>query len=158
MAYKKILVPFDGSDHAKSALNIAKGLLSSEEDARLFVVNIVPMSIIPAIANTGPALGTSVTYADYDEYSKLLDGTLEGFRDEMVEAIGDMLEDVDAEKVVIEAVAHPSPVHGIEDYADSHDCDLIVMGRRGLGAVRGMLGSVSYGVLRSVDIPVMTVK
>ena len=32
------------------------------------------------------------------------------------------------------------------------------MGRRGLGAIRGMLGSVSFGVLRATDVPVLTVK
>ncbi len=32
------------------------------------------------------------------------------------------------------------------------------MGRRGLGAVRGMLGSVSYALLRESEIPVLTVK
>ena len=32
------------------------------------------------------------------------------------------------------------------------------MGRRGLGALRGMLGSVSYGVLHSAEMPVLTVK
>ena len=31
-------------------------------------------------------------------------------------------------------------------------------GRRGLGALRGMLGSVSYGVLHSAEMPVLTVK
>ncbi len=56
------------------------------------------------------------------------------------------------------AIAHPSPVQGIVEYSTANDCDLIVMGRRGLGAIRGILGSVSSGVLRSVDIPVLTVK
>ena len=36
--------------------------------------------------------------------------------------------------------------------------DCIVMGRRGLGAIRGAIGSVSYSVLRSVDLPVLIVK
>ena len=46
----------------------------------------------------------------------------------------------------------------LADYAKHHDVDLIVMGRRGLGAIRGMLGSVSYSLLRETDIPVLTVK
>lgn len=158
MAYQKVLVPFDGSEHAKSALGIAKKLLSKDDEARIFVINIVPMSVIPAITNAGPALGTSISFTDYDAYSELFEDTLEGFREEMIEGIGDALDDIESEKIQIEAVAHPSPVHGIIDYANNHDCDIIVMGRRGLGAVRGLLGSVSYGVLRSVDIPVMTVK
>ena len=58
----------------------------------------------------------------------------------------------------MEAQLSPSPVDGISAYASEHDCDLIVMGRRGLGALRGMLGSVSYGVLRTAEIPVLTVK
>ena len=40
----------------------------------------------------------------------------------------------------------------------SRDIDLVVMGRRGLGALRGMLGSVDFGVLRSVEVPILTVK
>ena len=41
---------------------------------------------------------------------------------------------------------------------DTHDVDLVVMGCRGLDAVRGMIGSVSAAVLRSVDCPVLVVK
>ena len=52
----------------------------------------------------------------------------------------------------------PSAVDGIIDYASDHSCDLIVMGRRGLGAIRGLLGSVSYGVIRATTTPVLTVK
>ena len=58
----------------------------------------------------------------------------------------------------IAAVNAPSPVDGINDFAKEHGCDLIVMGSRGLDVLRGMLGSVSYGVLRSAEIPVLVAK
>ena len=34
----------------------------------------------------------------------------------------------------------------------------MTMRSRGLGVLRGMLGSVSYGVLRSAEIPVLVAK
>ena len=37
--------------------------------------------------------------------------------------------------------------------AKSKGCDLIVMGSRGLGAVKAVLGSVSSAVLRSPNVP-----
>ena len=49
-------------------------------------------------------------------------------------------------------------IETIIDAAKHYNCDLIVMGSRGLGAIRGAIGSVSYGILRSVDIPVLVVK
>ena len=67
-----------------------------------------------------------------------------------VEGLGDRLQ--------IAAVAATAPADALARYAEKNDVDLIVMGRRGLGAIRGMLGSVSFGVLRATEIPVLTVK
>jgi nucleotide-binding universal stress UspA family protein len=45
------------------------------------------------------------------------------------------------------------------EMAERHDCGAIVMGARGLGAVRGaLLGSVSLGVLKRARVPVTIVK
>ena len=38
------------------------------------------------------------------------------------------------------------------------EADLIVMGSRGLGAIRGVIGSVSYAVLRESTIPILVIK
>ena len=46
----------------------------------------------------------------------------------------------------------------IVDASKYYNCDIIVMGSRGLGAIRGMLGSVSFGVLRNAELPVLIVK
>ena len=44
-------------------------------------------------------------------------------------------------------VVNGSPHDSITAYADEGGYDCIVMGHRGLGAVRGMLGSVCYSCL-----------
>jgi nucleotide-binding universal stress UspA family protein len=45
------------------------------------------------------------------------------------------------------------------EMAEQHDCDAIVLGARGLGAVRSaLLGSVSQGVLHASTLPVTIVK
>ena len=78
-------------------------------------------------------------------------------KDDMKHAIGGLLDGMPND-VDIAAVNAPSPVDGINGFAKEHGCDLIVMGSRGLGVLRGMLGSVSNGVLRSAEIPVLVAK
>lgn len=157
MAYECIIVPFDGSEHAQSALraacDIAKG-----HDTNVHVVNVVPINIFPEVAATDPAAVVSPSYVTQKTYSQLFDDTLLEIHNEMVNSIGDTLDELNENQVSYEVIAHPSAVDGIIDYASDHDCDLIVMGRRGLGAIRGLLGSVSYGVIRSTTTPVLTVK
>ena len=59
---------------------------------------------------------------------------------------------------VVYRVTSGKPHDAIVEFAETGQFDLVVMGNRGLGALRGALGSVSYAVLRSVDIPVLIVK
>ncbi|MEG0757059.1 MAG: universal stress protein, partial [Raoultibacter sp.] len=61
-------------------------------------------------------------------------------------------------KVSIDLVEESLPGDQIVSYAKEHDSDLIVMGSRGLGALRGIIGSVSMQVLRTAPMPVMIVK
>ncbi|MFC7115166.1 universal stress protein [Natronoarchaeum sp. GCM10025703] len=52
-----------------------------------------------------------------------------------------------------------SPRRAIVEYADGHDCDLIVMGTHGRGGInRLLMGSVTEGVIRTSDRPVLTVQ
>ena len=82
-----------------------------------------------------------------------IEGAREGVKKDLAEEIGKL-----GDRAVVDVVTFPSTARAIADFADKHDIDLIVMGRRGLGAIRGMIGSVSYSVLGQVDIPVLTVK
>lgn len=52
-----------------------------------------------------------------------------------------------------------SPAVVILDFAKSNDMDLIIMGSRGLGVVKGvLLGSVSQYVVEQSECPVLVVK
>ena len=158
MEYKNILVPFDGSKHAMGAVKAALGLIKGSDDSKLTILHVVSMSVAPTISESDPVLGSTPTYIDYLDYANLYDDSLSQKRDKMIQEVTQEFSDIPAEQVEYDAIAHPSPLQAIADYCKAHECDMIVMGRRGLGAIRGMLGSVSSGVLRSTDLPVLTVK
>lgn len=158
MKYQRIMVPYDGSEHSKGAFSVARDLVIDEPTAQLFVVNVVPTSTAPAYTDADPLMGGAPAFIDQQSYTEMFDRALHDVQDEMRNELKTLLDGLDESQVHYDVIAHPSAVHGLVEYSQDHNCDLIIMGRRGLGAIRGMLGSVSYGVLRSVDLPVLTVK
>ena len=157
MEYKNILVPFDGSKHAMRAIKAAIGLVR-DTDSKITILNVVSMSVAPTISESDPVVGSTPTYIDYKDYEDLYDDSLKKQREKMITAVQAESPDLPQDQVEFNTIAHPSAVQAIADYCEAHNCDMIVMGRRGLGAIRGILGSVSSGVLRSTDLPVLTVK
>ncbi|MPM98669.1 hypothetical protein SDC9_145857 [bioreactor metagenome] len=71
-----------------------------------------------------------------------------------------------AEKLVRDAQVHfeteivlGSPAAALCDLAEAQGCDFIVMGARGLGAMRAaVIGSVSQAVVHQSNLPVLVVK
>ncbi len=159
MKFRNIMVPYDGSDHAKNALNYAIGLAAESDDTKVSVVHAVPSGYMGAdLMGTDGALdGVPYGMMDYEEYQAVVKRVLDEAVCRVKENLGDTIADL-GDRAVVEAVAGASAADALARYAEDHDCDLIVMGRRGLGAIRGMLGSVSFGVLRSTEVPVLTVK
>ena len=51
-----------------------------------------------------------------------------------------------------------TPARAILDHARAHDCDLIIMGSRGLSGIKELLGSVSHYVTQNSTIPVLLIK
>lgn len=161
MEYKSILVPYDGSKHSQLALASAIKLVKGSPESKIIVLNVVPMAVAPTISEVDPVVGSTPTYIDYQDYEHLYDDSLTKLREKMINDIKKnvtTVEELPEEQIDYVTIAHPSAIQGIVGYCKDKECDLIVMGRRGLGPFRGMLGSVSYGVLRSVDIAVLTVK
>lgn len=158
MLYSKIMVPYDGSEHAKHALEYAKGLAATS-DAKIVIVHVVPSGVmgVDQIGTEGSLDGVPFGMLNYEQYEGVVRAALDQAKEKVTENLVGLVEDI-ADIVTIDVVAGTAPAEALARYADKNGCDLIVMGRRGLGAIRGMLGSVSFGLLRSTDVPVLTVK
>lgn len=157
MYFRNILVPYDESEHARSALHIALGLAGPYPEAKVHVMTVIPSSTLPDPTLMAGTLDTPYAMVDPTSYERIMQSVADNACSDARELIEQTRDDAQCQ-IVADAVIASSPVEGIADYVKSHDIDLVVMGRRGLGALRGMIGSVSFGVLRSVDVPVLTVK
>lgn len=158
MLYSKIMVPYDGSEHAKHALEYAKGL-AAISDAKIVIVHVVPSGVmgVDQIGTEGSLDGVPFGMLNYEQYEGVVRAALDQAKEKVSENLAGLVKDI-ADIVTIDVVAGTAPAEALARYADKNGCDLIVMGRRGLGAIRGMLGSVSFGLLRSTEVPVLTVK
>jgi nucleotide-binding universal stress UspA family protein len=138
----KILVPVDGSDNSKRAL-VQAIKVAGRNGTEITVVHVIDMP--PTV---------------YVESQKLLDQLLERYRQESAKVLDEYediakKEGVDAETAILEGDAATS----IVEYADRHGVDMIVMGSRGLGKIKGtLLGSVSSKVLQHAKCSVLIVK
>ncbi len=146
-AYKNIIVSTDGSVNSKRALEHAIVLASSlgASITLVYVANIV--SVISNFDQIPNASGyvTEQVALDMEEEGK---GVLDDFAKEVPEGI-----DV---KTVFE-VGSPGPA--VLSVAKKYKADLIVMGSRGLGPLKGLfMGSVSSYVVTHSGCPVLIVK
>lgn len=158
MSFKNILVPYDNSEHAKNALKEAIDLAKNIEGSSVHVVEVAapPQDLVySSINQTGFGMGVSV--ASQGDFAQVVEQRNEESDRKLQENITSLVEDYEGE-LTAEVVFGIYTIETIIDAAKHYDCDLIVMGSRGLGAIRGAIGSVSYGILRSVDIPVLVVK
>lgn len=139
---KRILIATDGSAGSHDA--VETGLdLAGEHDATVFVVHVVPT------VDVAPWSGFGMTAAAPHEINA---------RDRA--PIEEALVSADERGVQVSAeLLRGNPIHEIVAFADAHDVDLIVIGSRGHGAVASaVLGSVSLGVLRESQCPVLIVR
>lgn len=140
--YAKILVAYDGSKAAKRALTQAIKI-SKSFGSKLEVIHVFSLS--------GFQIGEALIpvphhYADdfYGYSEKILD-----------EARAQISEVPGARAILLQG----QPARTILEYAEDSNCDLIVVGSRGLGAIRELvLGSVSHNVVQHAKVPILVVK
>jgi len=163
--YENILFPTDGSDATEAALDHAVDH-ARQYDATLHVLFVVQDDF--------GASGMVHEEHDDVEQSDMVgehDGAQSsGMTNEEPEQLGAIAEQgetivsevadaVDDDVTVETAVLSGNPYERILDYADEEDTDMVVMGTHGrTGVDRYLLGSVTEKVVRTADVPVLTVR
>ena len=137
--YDRILLPTDGSRGNSRAVKQAIGLADA----------------------TGAELHILFVAEDISYAPEMMDDQVQAkLRQIGEEAIEDIRERADATGVHLEtAIENGIPHREILEYADKEGIDLIVMGTHGRsGLDRYLLGSVTERVVRTAEIPVLTVR
>ncbi|WP_145024960.1 universal stress protein [Paenibacillus sp. Y412MC10] len=139
--YSRILVPVDGSKHARHALDSAVSLVQSLNTAPELVV----LHVNPTVSINEPPVGV-----DLEEH----------IRQEGEKILAPATDEASRSGVAFRTISKTGdPAKVICQTAKEESADLIVMGSRGMGLVSEMLiGSVSHSVVQHAHCPVMIVR
>ena len=140
--YAKILLAYDGSIASNHALDQAKKI-SQAFGSKLEVVHV--------FSYTGFQLGEAfipVPQNIADNYYLYAEQIIKDVRDKIADL-------PNATATLLQGI----PAKAILDYADEINCDLIIVGSRGLGGIRELvLGSVSHNVVQHAKVPILVIK
>lgn len=134
----KILVAYDGSAPSKRALDVAREIALQNPQAEFVFVNVLRLY-------SSGAEAAGLDSVVIDDAAPL--------RQELEEAAAAL---PNPSRVVL--LKGTSPADLIVNCAKKECCDLIIMGSRGQGGVKGFLGSVSYAVTKESPITVLIAK
>lgn len=156
MLYDAIVVPFDGSASARAALDEAVRFAKEDPGLVLHVIQIADLeqAAVALLESKGVDLSESaVPMGMRDAVEAVTQQASERLRTQVDGVLRSLMNE---KRVSLLPEVHPGDQ--IVKYAQENGCGLIIMGSRGLGALRGMLGSVSSYVLREAQVPVLVVK
>jgi len=146
---KNILVAVDGSTHAKKAVSYAADL-AMKYDAKVHLLHVISEAKVPEGLDKFIEVERIKDPPEKVLLKKVGDAIIEAGQEE---ARQKGLKDVKS------SVALGDPAEKILDYAKDNGVDMIIMGSRGLGGVKGLfLGSVSSKVCHLADNTCVTVK
>jgi nucleotide-binding universal stress UspA family protein len=130
-----VVVGYDGSEAAQKALDYAAARVNG---GKLFVVT----AVVPPPEWMGSPGWQENIDAEHKRGSELLE-----------EAVERLPGKVDYSTELLEG----PPADAIVGVAEAREADRIVIGSRGLGRVRALLGSVSHDVLQKAECPVVVI-
>ncbi len=138
--YREILFPTDGGPASQAALDHALDH-AERYDARLHTLYVVD----------------TTAYASLDAGAETVISGLQQEGETALQAVAERAEDANVS--VVSEIISGSPYKQLLEYAENAGIDLIVMGTHGrTGLDRYLLGSVTERVVRTADMPVLTVR
>ena len=138
--YDDILVPTDGSPASDAAIDHAIDL-ADRYGARLHALYVVDGS----------------AYSTLEAGSEVVIDALESEGEQATDRVADAAAAAGVETTT--TVTSGTAYRAIREYADEQAIDMIVMGTHGRkGLDRYLLGSVTERVVRTADVPVLTVR
>ena len=140
--YSKILLAYDGSKASARALEQAK---------RISIAFGSKLEVLHVFSYTGFQIGEAFIPVPQN-YAK----DFYSYSEQIVQQARDQIADLPNAKATL---MQGLPAKVILDYADEINCDLIIIGSRGLGGIRELvLGSVSHNVVQHAKVPILVIK
>ena len=138
MIARKILVACDGSDQSNRAIEIAKDIAGQDPTLKIVLAHAVKLTTFPPETL---ALN-EVIVAEAMQYCEELETIAAAMPCE----------------ACVRTIKGSSPADLLLKCAEDEGCDLIIMGSRGRGGVKGYLGSVSLAVVQGSKADVIIAK
>ncbi|MFC6753681.1 universal stress protein [Halorubrum tibetense] len=138
--YDEILVPTDGSPASDAAIEHAIDI-AAQYGARLHALYVVD----------------GAAYSTLEAGSEIVVEALQSEGETATRRVADAATDAGVESTT--TVTTGTAYRSIREYVDEHGIDMVVMGTHGRkGLDRYLLGSVTERVVRTADVPVLTVR
>ena len=144
MALEKILVAYDGSEAASAALDLAADIGAGNDEIGIDVVNGVA---IPLLSDE-----QLVSFASVLE---LMERDAEALLSDAVARLDERDIDNDVETYILNGTDTATEIAKL---AEQDGYDIVIIGSRGLGGIKGYLGSVGHKLLSICSKPVLIAK
>lgn len=149
IGFDRLLLPTDGSENAEAATDHGVAV-AKRYGSTVHVLNVVDLQSEGGMFSAGGL---------EREFVERLESRGREATERIASRIESLAPDVDSETAVVRTADFDGVAGGIHDYAVDREIDLIVMGSHGRSNLRSkLLGSVTSGVLRTGDLPVLVVK
>jgi nucleotide-binding universal stress UspA family protein len=144
--FKRILVPVDGSKHARRAVDAAAEL-SKQHESTIFLLHVIRNMSLPR---------EILKMVESGEVTESRKEILEDSAAIILETAQERLAEAGIPGVVGTHVVG-DPASRIAEHAEQNGVDLIVLGHRGLNPGGDLLGSVARKLLNTTDLPCLVI-